>query len=140
MSDLASPDVLEKAWRPLSTAERVKAEYYLGTASRRIRRRWRDVDDRIAVGTLDGEDVQDVVVQMVIAVLDKVPIRGAKSFSEGVGPMSRSATLVNPSNDPLVIEDWMVEVFEGRATARPVGSFPRTANYDGISIWPEGSY
>lgn len=140
MSDLASPDVLEKAWRPLTTAERVKAEYYLTKASRRVRRRWPDVDARIIAHTLDSEDVEDVIVQMVLAVLNAPPIRGAKSFSEGVGPMSRSATLVGASTDPLVIEDWMVEVFEGRATTRPAGSFPVSGNYDGMSIWPEGSY
>jgi hypothetical protein len=139
MSDLATQDVLEKAWRPLTAAERPRAEYYLGKASRRIRRRWPDVDDRMAAQTLDSEDVEDVVVQMVLAVLDGPPIRGAKSFSEGVGPMSRSATFIGGSADPLVIEEWMVEVFEGRQTTpEPVGSFPPAGNYEPIFIWPEG--
>lgn len=140
MSDLASPDVLEQAWRPLTAAERTKAQYWIGRASRRLRSRWRNLDARVAAGTLDVDEVQDVVVEMVLAVLGGPPIRGAKSFSEGVGPMSRSATLVGASTDPLVIEDWMVQVFEGRSTTAPVGSFPRSGNYDGISVWPEGSY
>lgn len=140
MADLAEVSIVEQAWRPLTAAERTKAEYWIGRASRRIRSRWRDVDDRLAAGTLDAAEVQDVAVEMVLAVLGGPPIRGAKSFSEGVGPMSRSATLVGASADPLVIEDWMVEVFEGRTTTRPSGSFPLSGNYDRISIWPEGSY
>lgn len=140
MSDLATPDVLEQAWRPLTAAEQTKAQYWIARASRRLRSRWRNLDDRVAAGTLDAAEVQDVVVEMVLAVLGGPPIRGAKSFSEGVGPMSRSATLVGASTDPLVIEDWMVQVFEGRSSTAPVGSFPRSGNYDGISIWPEGSY
>lgn len=139
MSDLATPEALEKAWRPLTAAERIRAEYYLSKASRRVRRRWPDVDARLAAQTLDNEDVEDVVVQMVLAVLDGPPIRGAKSFSEGVGPMSRSATFIGGSTDPLVIEEWMVEVFEGRPTgAEPVGCFPRSGNYEPLFIWPEG--
>jgi hypothetical protein len=139
MSDLATPDVLEKAWRPLTAAERPRAEYYLSKASRRIRRRWPDVDDRMAAQTLDSEDVEDVIVQMVLAVLDGPPIRGAKSFSEGVGPMSRSATFIAGGPDPLVIEEWMVEVFEGRqTTAEPVGSFPPAGTNKPACSWTEG--
>ena len=138
MADLAQVETVEAAWRPLRTAERAKAAYWLGRASRRVRSRWRDVDDRMAAGTLDHEDVEDVVVEMVLAVLGGPPIRGAKSFSEGVGPMSRSATLVGASTDPLAIQDWMVEVFEGRTTTQPVGSFPPSGNYEGQFIWPEG--
>lgn len=138
--DLANTTALEQAWRPLTAAEQIRAEYYLGKASRRIRRRWPDVDARLAAETLNSEDVEDVVVQMVLAVLDGPPIRGAKSFSEGVGPMSRSATFAGTSADPLVLEEWMVEVFEGRKTAaEPVGSFPQAGNYEPIFIWPEGS-
>lgn len=142
MVDLAVIDALELAWRPLRTAERPKADYYLGAASRRIRRRWPDVDSRISnpADRLTDDDVSDVVIQMVVGALDTPSVRGAKSFSEGVGPMSRSATLAAASTDPLVIEDWMVEVFEGGAIVRPAGSFPRSANYDSISVWPEGSY
>jgi len=140
MADLAQIEAVVAAWRPLTSVELPRATYYLGSASRKIRRRWRDVDDRIAAGTLTADDVSDVVVQMVLGAVDVVPIRGAKSFSEGVGPMSRSATLAGASTDPLVIEDWMVEVFEGSSTPRPVGSFPPSGNYESTSIWPEGSY
>ncbi|KRE72588.1 Gp19/Gp15/Gp42 family protein [Arthrobacter sp. Soil762] len=138
MADLAQIDTVAAAWRPLTSAEATRATYYLGSASRKIRRHWPDVDSRIAAGTLAAEDVSDVVVQMVLGAVDVVPVRGAKSFSEGVGPMSRSATLAGASTDPLVLEDWMVAVFEGRSTALPQSSMPPSGNYEGIFVWPEG--
>ena len=52
--------------------------------------------------------------------------------------MSRSATLVGASTDPLAIEDWMVAVFEGSSTAAPVSAMPPAGNYEGLFIWPEG--
>lgn len=136
--DLAQLSTVESAWRPLRAVERPRAEYYLAAASRAIRRRWKDVDQRISDGTLAQEDVSDVVVQLVITAVDAPPVRNAKSFSEGVGPMSRSATLVGASTDPLAIEDWMVAVFEGSSTAEPVSSMPPSGNYEGLFIWPEG--
>lgn len=136
--DLAQLTTVESAWRPLSTVERPRAEYYLAAASRAIRRRWPNVDKRIIDGDLNEDDVSDVVVQLVISAVDAPPIRNAKSFSEGVGPMSRSATLVGASTDPLVIEDWMVAVFEGSSTPEPVSSMPASGNYEGLFIWPEG--
>lgn len=139
MADLAQIEAVTAAWRPLTSVELPRVTYYLAAASRKIRRRWRDVDDRIAAGTLTAEDVSDVVVQMVLGAVDVGPVRGAKSFSEGVGPMSRSATLSGASTDPLVIEDWMVEVFEGSSTTRPVFSMPPSGNYEGLFVWTEGS-
>ncbi len=140
MADLAEISTLVAAWRPLTSAELPRATYYLAAASRKIRRRWPDVDSRIASGTLTADDVSDVVVQMVLGAVNVAPIRGAKSFSEGVGPMSRSATLASTSTDPLVLEDWMVAVFEGSSTTRPVFSMPPSGNYESQFIWPEGSY
>ncbi|MET3349640.1 UNVERIFIED_ORG: hypothetical protein ABID57_001312 [Arthrobacter sp. UYEF1] len=140
MVDLAQPEAVAAAWRPLTSAELPRATYYLGAASRKIRRRWPDVDSRIADGNdpLTADDVSDVVVQMVLGAVDVGPVRGAKSFSEGVGPMSRSATLAGASTDPLVLEDWMVAVFEGSSSALPQSSMPPSGNYEGIFIWPEG--
>lgn len=125
-ADLAAITVIEQAWRPLNPVEKNRAEYYLGVASRAIRRRWPDVDQRIANADdyLGAEDVADVVVQMVLSAVDVPPVRGAKSFTVTTGPMSRSATLEAGSTSPSVIEAWMVEVFEGRPTAMPLGSFP----------------
>jgi hypothetical protein len=139
-ADLAEIATIEKAWRPLNSVEKPRAEYYLGVASRAIRRRWPDVDQRISNPDdyLGAEDVADVVVQMVLSAVDRPPVRGAKSFSEGVGPMSRSATLLAGSTNPSEIEGWMVEVFEGRSAALPVFHSPPSGRYEGLFIWPEG--
>ena len=139
MADLADLPTVESAWRTLTPVERPRAEYYLGAASRAIRRRWPDVDDRLAAGSLDHHDVADVVVQLVIGAVDAPAVRGARTFSEAVGPMSRSVTLQSGKTDPLVIEEWMVAVFEGRGgTPRPVHSMPPSDRYENLFIWPEG--
>lgn len=140
MADLAELASIEAAWRPLTEAEKTRATYYLGAASRRIRRRWRDVDDRLGNGQLDPADVSDVVVDLVIGALGGPPVRGAKSFSEGVGPMSRSATLAEGRTDPLFLEDWMIAVFEGEpdSSPQPVFSMPPSGRYENVFVWPEG--
>lgn len=138
MDDLAELNDVAAAWRPLTSLETERAKYYLKVASRRIRRRWKDVDARIAAGTLDAEDVSDVVVQLVLGAIDTPPVRGAKSFSETVGPMSRSATLASGKTDPLAFEDWMITVFDPASAAKPVFSMPPSGRYEGIFEWPEG--
>ncbi|QOT16484.1 hypothetical protein [Paenarthrobacter sp. YJN-5] len=139
-NDLADLGTLEKAWRPLTAAERPKAEYYVGMASRAIRRRWQDIDLRITNpgDRLTHEDVADVVVQMVLSAVDGPPVRGAKSFSESVGPMSRTATLLAGSTNPANIEDWMVEVIEGRSAALPQFHAPPSGRYENLFEWQEG--
>lgn len=139
-TDLATIPTIEQAWRPLTPVEKPRAEYYLGSASRAIRRRWPDVDQRVnnPDDYLTADDVADVVVQMVLSAVDVPPVRGAKSFSEGVGPMSRSATLLAGSTNPTEIQGWMVEVFEGRSAALPVFHSPPSGRYEGLFIWPEG--
>jgi len=137
--DLAAIPTIEQAWRPLTTAEQSRATYYLGMASRAIRRRWPDVDQRIAndADRLSAEDVSDVVVQMVLSAVDGSPVRGAKSFSKTGGPMSFSATFATASTNPSTIEDWMVEIFEGRAAVEPRFWAPQSGRYESIFEWPE---
>jgi Phage protein Gp19/Gp15/Gp42 len=139
MADLAVIGSIENAWRPLSTAERPRAEYYLGAASRRIRRRWPDVDARLAAGNLNADDVSDVVVQMVVGALDVPLVRNAKSWSETAGQMSRSVTLQSGKSDLLAIEDWMIAVFEGESTPSPVFCMPPSGRYEDAFIRPEGT-
>lgn len=141
--DLGKVETIESAWRPLKPIEKSRAEYYLGVASRKIRRRWADVDARIADPSdkLTADDVEDVIVQMVIPAVDVAPVRGAKSFTIGMGPMSRSATLDRTSADPLVFEQWMIDVFAPVSDgALPRGSFPAAPNDDHMFITPEGRY
>ena len=138
MANFAEVEHLEAAWRSLTEAERPRAEYYLGVASRRIRRRWRDVDDRLAANDLEAEDVRDVVVEMVLGIVDGAPVRNAKSWAVTTGPMSKSITLAAGRADKLAFEDWMVEVFEGSTKPLPVFSMPPSGRYEGAFIWPEG--
>lgn len=137
---LAAVEDLEKAWRALTAEERPRAEYYLGFSSRMIRRRWSNVDDRIAGGDLDTEDVADVVVHMVLGIIDGAPVRRAKSWSETRGPLSQSVTLESGKSDLITLEDWMVEVFTQSPAASPLGSFPPSGRYEPVFHWKEGSY
>lgn len=138
MADLTDILTVEKAWRTLSSAEKAKAEYYIGVVSRAILRRWKDVEARITAGTLDADDVKDVATQLVLIAIDAPPVRGAKSFSEGSGPYSRSATLSKDKTDLVDFEDWMVDVFEPRTTVEPVFCMPPSGRYEGLFVWPEG--
>lgn len=134
MADLATVDDVEAAWRSLTDSETTRATYLLGRVSRRIRRRWSDVDDRITSGDLDEDDVADVAVDMVLAAMGGPPVRGARSWQVTAGSESRAVTLGPAVVDAMEFESWMVEVFEGRTTrVGPVGEFP-----DALP-WPDGA-
>lgn len=141
MEQLALVRTLEDAWRPLHTAEKTRAEYYIGAASRKIRRRWPDVDARIAAGPLSpglaAEDVEDVVIQMILGIIDGAPNKRAKSWSEAAGPFNRSVTLEAGRVEYLAFEDWMVDIFEPRSRTAPIHSFPPSGRYEHAFIWPE---
>jgi hypothetical protein len=84
-------------------------------ASRKIRRRWPDVDDRIAADTLTAEDVADVVAEMVQVAMTQTP--GVSQNSETTGPFSQNIRYTNP-NSRLYFTDDMIEVFDGRTAAQ----------------------
>lgn len=69
MAAYATIDDVEELWRPLSDDEAVLADALLERASRMIRTRVRDVDDRISSGKLDSAVAGDVAVAMVLRVL-----------------------------------------------------------------------
>lgn len=138
MDALAEVADLEGAWRPLTDPEKTKATYYLGAVSRSIRRRWKDVDQRIVDGTLGVEDVKDVVIQLVLPKLDAPPVHNARSWSQAAGPYNQQVTLQPGSKEAYEFEDWMVEVFEGSSTPGPVFHMPPSGRYEHVFIWPEG--
>lgn len=138
MADLAAITDLEGAWRPLTPAEKARATYYLGVVSRFLRRRWKDLDQRIAAGTLGTEDVKDVVVQLVLPKLEIAPVLNAKSWSQGAGPYTQQVSLKTANREVFELEDWMVTVFEGSSAAMPVFHAPPSGRYEGSFIWPEG--
>ncbi|MDO5743492.1 MAG: Gp19/Gp15/Gp42 family protein [Micrococcaceae bacterium] len=137
MANLAEVEDLEGAWRPLSTAEKPRAVYYLGAASRQIRRRWKTVDQRIADGELGDEDVKDVIIHLVLPLLDAPPVHNAKSWTAGAGPFQHQVTLQSGTRDLFEFEDWMVEVFETKSAALPAFHAPPSGRYESIFNWPE---
>jgi hypothetical protein len=140
-SDFATTADIVKAWRPLNAEETTRAEYWLEVASRRVRRRWPDVDARIGPGgDLAQRDVRDVVVALVVEVLGGPPVPNARSWQVASGAESRAVTLGTAApNDPNVWASWMVELFEGRVVAAlPSGSFPPPGRFDPLFEWKEG--
>lgn len=115
---LATVEDLEAAWRPLSEQEETRAAALIDRASRKVRRRWTDVDDRITAATLDADDVSDVVLEMVQVAMTQTP--GVSQQSEGSGPFNQSATYTNP-NARLYFTDDMIAVFEGEPEVAHVG-------------------
>lgn len=132
LPDLARVEDVEKAWRPLTTAERSRAEYYIGQATRLIRRRWPDVDARLADpdDKLKADDVSDVVVALVLSVIPSA-VPGARSWSQTTGPFAHSVTLPSTMDArPMALLAWMVEVFETvtMGSNRPRFEFPPPAS------------
>lgn len=116
------------AWRPLDPAEQERAEYLIRIATRRLRRRWPDIDDRVAAGAVDHQDVTDVVVGLVLQALPLVPQPGARSWQVSSGSESRSITLGSAAGEPNAMEfhSWMLELLDAEAStsAGPQGCAP----------------
>lgn len=117
------------AWRPLTPIEQQRADYLLGFASWRIRRRWPDVDDRLAAGTLQEQDLKHVVVGLVLQALPTAPQPGARSWQVSSGSESRSITLGAASGEPNAMEyyGWMLDILDPAGashSALPEGSSP----------------
>lgn len=142
MADFAQPEDVATAWRPLSSQQQDSAKYYIGVVERRIRRRWPDVDARLAAGTLTADDLRDVVVQLVIPVLAALEApTGARSFQVSSGGESRQVTLDAGARVELPdFDDWMVAILDAAPSAAPlpVGAFPRSGRYDCLFEWKEG--
>ncbi|WP_191724988.1 hypothetical protein [Brevibacterium gallinarum] len=127
------------AWRPLSEVEKNRADYYLGRASRLVRRTYPDVDERIADpgDRLTADDVADVVVALVMSIVPK-PVAGARSWQQQAGPFSESVTLPASSADlPMTFEQWMRDVFAVDAHAKhgPAFAFPPAPAFDRLFGW-----
>lgn len=141
MDDLATVTDLENAWRSLTSTEKKRAEYYLGAASRGIRRRWKDVDQRITDGSLGADDVKDVVVQLVLPKVENAaPVQNAKSWTQVAGPFNQQVTLKSGTRELFEFEDWMVDVFESSgapSTPVPVFHMPPSGRYEGKFLWAE---
>lgn len=131
------------AWRPLTPAETTRAEYLIGMAIRQLRRRWKDLDDRVIAGNLDREDLRDVIAWMVIPVLGGPPLPGAKSWRVAAGSESQQVDMGAGNANParlMVIAEWMVEIFDGPPATAPGPQFhaPPAGRYERLfPDWPE---
>jgi arginine deiminase len=105
---------LEARWRPLTPAERVRAETLLGVASRRVRRKFGTIDARIASGALDPLDVVDVVCDVVKRVLMVGDREAVRQESETTGPFSKSQTYANPMGNLYFTPDDLAILGTGR--------------------------
>lgn len=107
---------LAAVWRPLTDVEETRADALLARASRMIRLRWPDVDDRITAGSLDADVVKDVVLEMVQSAMI-APELGVTQTADTTGPFAHSVKYDNPAGR-LYFTSWMLEVFETVATVR----------------------
>lgn len=140
-----SADDVAKPWRPLSAAEKQRAEALIESVSRDLARRWPDLAARVAAGTISKDDVADVITWLVLPVLGGPPFPGAKSWQVTSGSESRSITLDAAGNprDPWVYAPWMLEVLDESRDARqaaPRGAFPAPGPYENLfPFWSERS-
>lgn len=97
MTPFATNDDLAARWRPLTDAEKARADVLIADASRMIRRLYPDVDSRIAAGELELADLTAIVCAMVKRVmLAPADLDGVESRAQATGPHSVSDKFSNP--------------------------------------------
>lgn len=119
---LAAPNEIVPLFRALTAAEESTAASLLRRASAMVRGRFPDVDDQIAAGTLDGEQVGLAVIEMVLRVM-----RNPEALrSETRGPFSRSYDPVAASSR-LTLTEAEIAVLTAVAATEPAGTITLTA-------------
>jgi hypothetical protein len=96
----ASPEDLEKRWRPLSAAEKETATVLLDDASAEVRAILRRAGIDYLAADFDSDAAKIVVCGMVkrgMVASDATP--GVTTEQETTGPFSRSFTYANPTGD-----------------------------------------
>lgn len=68
-ADLTTLQAVEDRWRPTTGQESTNARSFISAASRLLRRKFPDIDERIAAGELDADLVGDVVINAVLRAL-----------------------------------------------------------------------
>lgn len=124
MTALAGINQLELAWRALTPDEKRRASYKLDQASRLVRDLYKDVDTRIAAGTLSADRVGDVIVTMVERAMTGRP--NVAAVTEVKGPFTDTVRYANPAGGLyLTDEDRAVfQVLGGSGHAFTVDTFP----------------
>lgn len=116
MAALATTTDVEDVWRPLSDAEITVATALLRVASRVVRARFPDVDDRIAAGNLDAQDVADVVALMVKRAMLSPAADGVESQAQTAGPFSVSNRYANAEGNVYMTAEEKL-LFDNSASA-----------------------
>lgn len=100
MEDFATVAQLEKRWRPLTDAEKVRASVLLGDATQQVLIEATGIVERIEAGKLDPSVPERVVCDMARrAMLAGVDQPAFTNFQETAGPFSQSGTFANPTGD-----------------------------------------
>lgn len=110
MSAFATPDEVIGTGRP--TSEQGDAQLLLDAAARWIRRKKPDIAD-------NDPDAHFVSIMVVRDALSPGALRGHLSYSKGIGPWSKSGTLVNPDGALRWTNDHK------EMLGIPVGTMPR---------------
>jgi hypothetical protein len=119
----ATVDDLVAFWRPLSVAEKSRAEALLVAASAVVRSEVDRVDERIADGCLDVQIPRWVVCQMTRRVMTSGTDQPAVSQQQGsIGSVSAGFTFANPTGDLYIAktELRMLGALRQRAATHPM--------------------
>lgn len=106
MAAFATVSDLEARWRPLSEADKARAQALLDDASAIVRAECKGIDDQIvAVPPATVPELDPAVPTMVVcamvkrAMLSGVDAAGVTSTQQTAGPFSQSLSFANPSGD-----------------------------------------
>jgi len=97
---------LEARWRPLSEAERTRADVLLEDASELVRSLNPNIDEQIAVGIVREGVAKAVACAIVKRAMQSVgDYDGITQMSETTGPFTQSASFANPTGDLYLTKD-----------------------------------
>lgn len=117
---------VEEIWRTLTPEEQTRATKLIEYASRKIRRLFVNIDDRIAAGSLDPLDVEMVVVAMVKRAMMNSSLEGMASQSQTAGPFAQTVKPSNPNGNLYLTKDEIASLGTRRA---PMGMIRTTSGY-----------
>lgn len=122
MADFATWTDVQARWRPLTAAEQTVATTLLADVSDMIRSRFRDVDARIASGSLTAASAKRIAATAVKRAMIASDAEGLESRAQTAGPFSVSDKFTNPNgNLYLTAEDIRLLGGEYSAATARVG-------------------